>query len=414
MGFDRATLTKKERLAIDIIRSGRGLGSMQSDYSYVGDKKVYDNAEIDSLFDQLSNPTKYRPKFVEELFTSNGMIMPPVIFKTDLRSGEVKEIIPGECRNTEHKGVVFQHTAKTATSLLPPEPEYMQTIGMDLIGFLWDIDDCNLHDEKYVWATDGGSGLGFWISPNPTNATVEEDAPPISSVTELRAKNNKAVAEKKTIEWNEILAGLPIERPNEGKIRAMFAPLDRLEVRLRVLKAMWRAKEKFKHEEDIPIFIIQADRGDGGATFRVYTAAEREADLKIVMAKSERNPLVAAIETVFNFVTRIVDAVYAGVSRLAAIGMRFLTTVFSGAANPRTTDVKMKSLKHQKSKFPKSSSYAKIRSRTGVAERKPLLPTSSEEAHKTVTLSDVAISQDHETSKEHDSQEPCYTQSPFF
>jgi hypothetical protein len=298
MSFNRDTLTQEELAALKIIRGHRALISMVCDFSIVGDERVYDNGELDSVLSQLANPSLNRPSRSAELFASHHLPRPPKLLKTNLKTGEEHEHIPGECRNTRHKGVEYQHTAKNPSSLIPSEPEHMHCIGYDLIGFLWDIDACNLHKEKYVFATDGGTDLCWWLSPNPYHPEPD-DWMPVTTVAELRAQNDKAVAEKNTIAWNELLVGWP-----KGRIDAMFAPRDELSIRLRVLKASQRAKEILKFEKDIPLFIIQSDCQDGnGAVFRVYTKAEQEADLKAAAEKESQVQLSPAAISPYSFFT---------------------------------------------------------------------------------------------------------------
>ncbi len=224
--------------------------------------------------------------------------------KKNMKSGEEYEYTPGECRNTKHKDIEFQHTAKTATSLLPPEPEYMMVFGDDMIGYLWDIDACDLKDERYVWETDGGSDACYWISPNPTNFKPE-DVVPVAPISRLRENNLEAVKEKKTIWWNELDIGLPKRR-----IDAMFASRDTLELRLRAWNQMLRDKKRLQFVKDIPLFVIQSDREDGlGAVFRVYGASERVEDLKAANAILQNPPgdmstyKVALLRAVVNGIT---------------------------------------------------------------------------------------------------------------
>jgi hypothetical protein len=79
----------------------------------------------------------------------------------------------------------------------------------------------------------------------------------------------KAIADKETIGWNEMLVGLPKRR-----IDYMFSHVDELDNRLRVWDAMLRAKNRLQLADNIPVLLI-TERG-----VRVYTAAEREEDLK--------------------------------------------------------------------------------------------------------------------------------------
>lgn len=298
MSFNREPLTAEEQAALDIIRKHRAIISMHFDITYPDDdpgtdNPIYDHADTDSLVNQLYDPNKFRPSLTEQLFASNGLQRPAKLKKLNMKTGDVFEYTPGECRNTKHKNVEFQHTAKTATSLLPPEPEYMKVIGYDLIGYLWDIDACDLKDERYVWETDGASDLCYWISPNPNNPQPE-DIMPIAPISKLRENNLEAIKAKETTWWNELDIGLPKRR-----IDAMFASQDTLLSRLRVWNQMLRDKKRLEFLKDIPIFIIQSDHQDGrGAVFRVYGSNERTEDLTSAITLLQNPPSDMEAKTV--------------------------------------------------------------------------------------------------------------------
>jgi len=290
MSFNREPLTQDEQTALDIIRGHRAIVSMHADLSFNEDKTsfIYDHADADDLVNQLFDPNQYRPSRSAALFASKNLPRPATLFKTDLRTGEKYQYTPGVCRYTKHKGMNFQFTAKTPTSLLPPEPEYMSVFGDDYIGYGWDIDTCDLKGERYVWETDGASDCSFWLTPNPYDAVIQANDIylPAVPVSRLKENNLQAIRDKKNIWLNELDIGLP-----KRKLDFMFCARDKLDSRLRVWNQMLRDKKRLQFEKDVPLFIIQSDRQDGlGSEFRVYGAAERLEDLKAANAILQNPP----------------------------------------------------------------------------------------------------------------------------
>ena len=279
-------LTKAEQAALDIIKGHRALIKTMLDYKVEDDEvpgapKKIDYHDIDFYLDQIADPTAKRPSRSAYYFSLSNNPRPSVVQKTNLKTGKVHAHKSGQSRNTRHKGVDYQHTLKTSTTLLPPEPEYMSLFGYDAVGFLWDIDACHLKKEKYVWDTDGMTDNCGWLSPSPTGVPSHPEDLKISSIAAVREKNNKAVQEKKIIELNEILAGLP-----KGRVDAVFATRDSSECRLRAWNVMLHTKEKLKLDHDLPVLIIASDHTDGyPRACRVYTAAEREKDLEACKIK---------------------------------------------------------------------------------------------------------------------------------
>jgi hypothetical protein len=269
-------LTPEEQAALDIITSNNALIKIVPDYSHKVDNKVIiDYSNIDFNLNQIADPTTYRPSRSAYYYSGANIALPEIVLKTNPKTGKVHQHRPGQCVNTHNKGLEFTHTKKTSTSLLPTEPQYMDTIGQDLIGFGWDLRDCNIKNGKYVWATDAYTSIN-WYSPPPHAYSTPDSLPPISSIEEIRSINNKAVENQQTINHNEILAGLP-----KGKCSFMFCSGDSLDLRLRLSDAMLYTKAKLKLEHEIPLFIIKPDYQDGaGNEFRVYTAEERALDLK--------------------------------------------------------------------------------------------------------------------------------------
>lgn len=236
--------------------------------------------------------------------------LPSTINKMNLRTLAVHEHKPGLNRLTKHQNFVYTHTAKTPTSLIPHDPRYMELFACDYgIGFLWDINDCDLKNEKYVFKHNAGTDSCFHLDLNDSYELMAKEEggvyrfvwslvtakekienlkkrmtdKPLATVAALRTRNNEAVKKQKPIAWNELVVGLP-----KKLIRAVFATQDDRCSRLRALKAMLHAKEKLGLENDLPVFILQPfyeqeshdTRAQRDAVYRFYSKEEQILDLK--------------------------------------------------------------------------------------------------------------------------------------
>lgn len=294
-------LTKEEQAAWDLFKSGKALAKVIPDwrYDFEAKKPVLDFTDIDFYLDQILDPKNKRPSRIIHFYKQEKKAVPPIVKKIDLRDLKIHDHHPAQCRFKKHKDKDYQHTPKTSTSLLPTSPEYMHVFDDDAVGYVWNIDTCNLKKEKYVFPKNAGTSRCFWFSEDVEEikaALRDRDDCQVTSVAKLREKNDKAAAEKKAIKWNELLVGLPKGR----QLAAMFAPSDDLAMRLRTLHAMQHTKEKLGYETDIPLFIIQSgidseedpeNPEHRKPVFRLYTAAEREADIEA--ARKMDHPLIA-------------------------------------------------------------------------------------------------------------------------
>ena len=154
--------TKEEQAALEIIRSHNALVAIVFDQDAKG---VINYKDIDENYlDQLADPTKNRPSRSARFFQEQGKPIPEVIKKINLQTLVVHDHHPGKCRANKSEGFEFAHTAKTPTSLIPPEPQYMELFfSSGGIGMGWNKDSCNLKNEKYVFTNDGYTDDCYWL-----------------------------------------------------------------------------------------------------------------------------------------------------------------------------------------------------------------------------------------------------------
>jgi hypothetical protein len=251
------------------------------------------------------------------IVTRSHCYLPAVINKINMQTLKVHQHHPGQDRFTEHKGETFIFTPKTSTSLIPPNPIWMELFHCDYgIGFLWHINDCNLKKEKYVFPFNASTDSCYWIDLDAGYGydyqtgeiryiTAEEKITrfkeditkgmfTLATVKSLREQNLAAITNKQPIAWNELVVGLPAglqkETPDRN-IRAIFATQDVRNARLRALRAMQHVKEKHNLSEDLPLFILEPKyaidpsnpypdpRAQRDGVFRFYLRDEQETDL---------------------------------------------------------------------------------------------------------------------------------------
>jgi hypothetical protein len=251
-------------------------------------------------------PIESRETDQESLFTLAKKFhsyLPTVVSKMNMKTFKIHQHKPGENRVTKHKDTEFDYTVKMSTSLMPPDPRFMQLFECDYgIGFLWDINDCNLKKEKYVFANNAGTNGCYWIDIDPgydydyiTSKIIFLSAEEkianlkkkisgnLTTVATLRENNLAAMKNNNPILWNELVVGLP-----KGILRSVFATQDVRNSRLRAYRGMLRAKEKLHLSEDLPLFINQpfyATANSGyalpprPAVYRFYSHEEQLVDL---------------------------------------------------------------------------------------------------------------------------------------
>jgi hypothetical protein len=267
-----------------------------------------------------------------QLMMEHHVYLPAVINKMNMQTREVQKHHPGQDRFTIHKGQKYIFTPKTSTSLIPPNPIWMELFHGDYgIGFLWHINDCNLKNEKYVFPVNAGtdgcdwldlnSGYGFdYNTGNIRYITAEEKIAhlneyidkymPLATVESLQKRNLAAIETKTPIPWNELVVGLPAGLQKEApdrNIRSVFATQDVRIARLRALRAMWHVKEKHGLSEDLPLFILEpkyaidpADpypdpRPQRPGVFRFYLLEEQKADLLAEAADQQVTQVAADV-----------------------------------------------------------------------------------------------------------------------
>lgn len=294
-------LTEAEKKVIELIADENALVAIVLDKDF--DKSAtppVDYTNIDNHYlNQLIDPTNNRPDRIASYFAKLGLPIPENI--TVVKNLSTLEIENRQLGELKPEGYEYQHTVPKSTSLLTTEP-YMQLWRGDTgIGFLWNITECNTDNERLVFSRNAGTdNLPLFDMTPERMAQLKKqlEKTPVVSIETLKEINNKAVQEKTTILWNEILVGLP-----KGKIDAIFAPQDKLYTRARTSLLRTHVIEKLNLNE-LPIFVIQSqyakEEDDQAAVpregvFRVYTAEEREQDLQMYFAEIKEQEAAQSI-----------------------------------------------------------------------------------------------------------------------
>jgi len=299
MGLDIATIQKKagrdltdaEKKVIDVIATGNALVAIVLDRDWdISSNPPVDYQQIDQHYlEQMIDPTTHRPSRSADFFAKEGAPLPNTIKKVvdlNLDHLTIQDHHPGQSRYQKPAGYTYTHTTKTSTSLIPSDPQYMELWRSDVgLGFLWDINACDLRNEKYVFSRNAATDHCFWLDVDNEEKVADlKDRlthNPLTSIAALQEINNKAIQENKPVFWNEILAGLP-----RNRIDALFTPQDKSYFRLRAWDLMQHTKEKLGLAE-LPIFIMQSqyakeEKDDVDLSregvFRVYTENEHEED----------------------------------------------------------------------------------------------------------------------------------------
>lgn len=253
-----SSLTPEDNAVLDLISKGNAL------------VKVVDNNQVDIDFylDQLADPQTRRPS--RSVHRQKGYVG-EVVTKVDLRTGKSSLHKIGSQRGAA-KG--YQHTKKTATTLLPSKPQYMTLFGSSG-GFLWDVEKCDLKMQrgglpKYAFESNATTDDCFWIG---TSYLPSDSNRQIASIGQIKQNNENAVTKKNPISHNEILACLP-----KGVIDAIFINNDSLNERINKLRLMHYAKSKLKLTKNIPIIILETGKPE-----RIYRYSERLHDVLTVL-----------------------------------------------------------------------------------------------------------------------------------
>lgn len=263
-------LTQAEKNILETIRSHKAMVRLVQDSEahsmYEDGKPTYE--DIDQLLAQIQDPTKNRPSRTQKYYDEQHQARPVELEKINLVTQKWHKHKLGESRSKKPKGYEYSHTAKISASLIPPQPN-MRLNNDDWVGFLWDMNACEIKT-KYVWERRTNSDALFWykdVNPGVLNASAKI----FSTIEAIREKNNRAVEQHKLVDQNEVLIGVP-----RGRVDAIFTCKDNYESRLRAWEVMLHVKEYLGLKENIPVLVI-----DCGYTCRIYTAEEQKRDLQV-------------------------------------------------------------------------------------------------------------------------------------
>lgn len=171
------------------------------------------------------------------------------------------------------KQVGWRFTKKMSTSLLPSNGKmyyYQDLTVKHAVGLLFDIEQCDLKDEKYIWSDSGLTDYRWWLKSDEHHTRRKS-----ISLNELRLFLHGYAARNEIPIHNEILACL-----SKDALQAVFAKSDNLIDRLNALKVQIKLHKELGRE--LPILIIDPEK-----TPRIYSTEEQLADIKIVMANNE-------------------------------------------------------------------------------------------------------------------------------
>jgi hypothetical protein len=295
--------------------------------------KAISNTNLDFYIDQMdpkiTDPARKRPsrtKYFIQVYSSNDPERAKILKNKNIpkvtnirKKTAVKDYQVGVGKAVRNGNTLpHTYTKKTSTTLIPSDPRYMSLAGE--VGIVWDIRDCDLSDERYVLAVNGGTNLCQWLGTIKIPADLYEKA---VSVADLKAKNDKTVREKKTISHNEILAKLPFTP------KGFFIKTNNIYNRILVLHMMHHTIHRLNIKE-LPIVIIEReaclyslveqiqDILDIFGTFTsANTSAENRSDATLLLTKNRHElvkkilanlesvqlscPMEAALETLCNY-----------------------------------------------------------------------------------------------------------------
>lgn len=164
-----------------------------------------------------------------------------------------------------HRGAT-KHTAqfskKMSASLLPSNGKMHLFKISGKIGFLYDIDQCHLKDEKYMWTSNAYTDGRWWRTEPNYQPSLKRSV----CLQGMRDANRKTARASKVPSHNEMLIGL-----SKNAMRAIFSPTDTLADRLNLLRFANQNKLDVGHCE---LWIITSINGA-----KPYTMAQQQADI---------------------------------------------------------------------------------------------------------------------------------------
>lgn len=202
---------------------------------------------LDYVLDQLGSPSVKRP--VKPL----GQVHRHRVFNPKTREWSYRpneESVRGALKDTPF-------TKKTSTTLIPADGKmhlFTPKHG-DSVGLLFDLEQCHLKDEKYIFAENANTDSKFWLKDK--NLDEREQAKRIPQAISLKDLQDQLANDRlKGIipSWNELNIGL-----KKDAMVAVFATSHERHARLKALHAKFQIKQKLGI--DLPVLIITPKNG---------------------------------------------------------------------------------------------------------------------------------------------------------
>lgn len=251
-----AMKTRSEKEAIALIQSQNAVVKTIS-------ASPTSNRCLDYMIDQLDSPSwKHRP--VKPL----GNVHRHRAFNPKTRQWVYRaneDAVRGAPKLT-------QFTKKTSTTLIPDDGKmhlFTPKHG-DSVGLLFDVRQCHLKDEKYIFPTNANTDSKFWLKNK--NQSEAEQALSIPETMSLRALQKKLAVDRLNDlipTWNELTIGL-----SKNGLFAVFATNNQRDDRLKALHVKYYVMEKLGM--DLPVLVITPQDG-----VLVYSVEWQQHDLLI-------------------------------------------------------------------------------------------------------------------------------------
>lgn len=247
---------------ISVVSSSEALSCIREMNGLVKMVSVRPDSErcFNHLVKQLETPESYRPT----------KTLPRNIYRHRLFNPKTGEWQYRPVEEQDRGGIKFtEYTKKTALSLLPSDGVsklFTPKHGFPL-GFVFDLRQCNLKDEKYIFAANAETDKKWWLK----QSGMDEATPPGTralTLTTLRERLTAARARHQVPEWNEVLAGL-----SKRALKGLLIVNNTLENRLLALDAKLKIMDRLKI--NVPLLIMTPATGTS-----VYTAEQQADDLR--------------------------------------------------------------------------------------------------------------------------------------
>lgn len=240
-----------------------------------------DPEHVDFVLNQLEDPENFRPLKKLAYGHDRAMYHDP---RSDLNQWQMRFF----SRPREHhiiwrgngKITRFGHpkdtlyTKKTSVTLLPPHAKikFYQPAHKNAVGFLLDINACNLKNEKYIFSHMSNTDERWWIYHPQKTHLIQKSI----SLKTLQIQLIDSASRDQMLHPNELLVGLSL-----NALVGIFSPSDTRESRFLSLIIKQKIRKKFNR--DLPIFIINQNG------IRIYSERRQKED--ILESKLLNDPL---------------------------------------------------------------------------------------------------------------------------